>query len=93
MEIIGYCLYKSSRYEKAVMLYGPGSNGKGVFIKLIEALLGLDNTSHVSLQDLERDKFAPADLYSKLANTFADLKSAKLYTSGMFKTLVSGDTI
>ena len=75
------------------MLYGPGSNGKGVFIKLIEALLGLDNTSHVSLQDLERDKFAPADLYSKLANTFADLKSEKLYTSGMFKTLVSGDTI
>ncbi|HJT47205.1 MAG TPA: phage/plasmid primase, P4 family [Nitrososphaeraceae archaeon] len=93
MQVIGYCLYKSNKYEKAIMLCGPGSNGKGVFIKLIEALVGLDNTSHVPLQDLEKDKFAPADLYGKLVNTFADLKAEKLSTTGMFKTLVSGDTI
>ena len=39
MEIIGYLLYRAAIYEKAVMLYGNGDNGKGVFIKLIEALL------------------------------------------------------
>ncbi len=37
LQIIGYCLYRSSKYEKAIMLFGNGSNGKGVFIKLIEA--------------------------------------------------------
>jgi putative DNA primase/helicase len=93
MEIIGYCLYKNNKYEKAVMLVGPGSNGKGVFIKLIESFVGLDNTSHVPLQDLDKDKFAVADLYCKMVNTFADLKSEKLSSTGMFKTLVSGDTI
>jgi putative DNA primase/helicase len=93
LEIIGYCLYKNAKYEKAVMLFGPGSNGKGVFIKLIESFVGLENTSHVPLQDLDKDKFASADLYCKMVNTFADLKAEKLSTTGMFKTLVSGDTI
>jgi putative DNA primase/helicase len=92
MKIIGYCLYRNNKYEKAVMLYGPGSNGKGVFIKLIELFVGLENTSHVPLQDLDKDRFAAADLYCKMVNTFADLKAEKLTTTGMFKTLVSGDT-
>jgi P4 family phage/plasmid primase-like protien len=93
LQIIGYCLYRNNKYEKAVMLYGPGSNGKGVFIRLIESFVGLDNTSHVPLQDLDKDRYASADLYGKMVNTFADLKAEKLATTGMFKTLVSGDTI
>lgn len=83
MQVIGYCLYKSAEYEKAVMLVGPGLNGKGVFIKLIEALVGRDNCSHVTLQDLDNDRFAAANLYCKMVNTFADLKSEKLSATGM----------
>ena len=29
MQIIGYCLYRSCKYEKAILLLGKGSNGKG----------------------------------------------------------------
>jgi putative DNA primase/helicase len=93
MQIIGYCLYKTAEYEKATMLVGPGSNGKGVFLKVIEALVGLQNTSHVALQDLDHDRFAAAGLYCKMVNTFADLKQIKLSSSGNFKMLVSGDSI
>jgi P4 family phage/plasmid primase-like protien len=93
LQIFGYCLYKSAEYEKAVMLFGPGSNGKGVFIKLVEAFVGLENTSHASLQDLDKDRYASADLYCKMVNTFADLKADKLTSTGIFKTLVSGDSI
>jgi P4 family phage/plasmid primase-like protien len=93
MQIIGYCLYRNNIYEKAIMLPGPGANGKGVFIKLIESFVGLENTSHVPLQDLDKDRFAAADLYGKMVNTFADLKAEKLSSTGMFKTLVSGDTV
>ena len=93
MEIIGYLLYRTAIYEKAVMLYGNGDNGKGVFIKLIEAFVGSENCSHVPLQELDNDKFSSADLYGKLVNTFADLTSQKLLTTGNFKTLVSGDTV
>ena len=45
LEIIGYLLYRTAIYEKAVMLYGNGDNGKGVFIKVIEAFVGSENCS------------------------------------------------
>jgi P4 family phage/plasmid primase-like protien len=93
MQIIGYCLYKTAEYEKAVMLVGSGSNGKSVFLKIIEALVGSQNTSHIALQDLDKDRFAAAGLYCKMVNTFADLKQLKLTSSGNFKMLVSGDSI
>jgi putative DNA primase/helicase len=93
LEVIGYTLYRSAVYEKAVMLYGSGDNGKGVFIKLIEAFVGRENCSHVPLQELDNDKFSSADLFGKLVNTFADLKSQKLLATGYFKTLVSGDSV
>jgi P4 family phage/plasmid primase-like protien len=94
LEIIGYCIYKSVKYEKAIMLFGrSGDNGKGIFIKIIESFVGLENTSHVSLQDLGGDKFAAADLYGKMVNTFADIVTDKISRSGIFKMLVSGDTI
>jgi P4 family phage/plasmid primase-like protien len=93
MEIIGYILYRSAVYEKAIMFYGNGDNGKSIFIKLIEAFVGLQNCSHVPLQELDNDKFSSADLYGKLVNTFADLKSQKLMATGNFKTLVSGDSV
>jgi putative DNA primase/helicase len=93
MEIIGYLLYKTAVYEKAVMIYGNGDNGKSVFIKVVESFVGLENCSHVPLQDLDNDKFSSADLYGKLVNTFADLKSQKLLVTGNFKTLVSGDSV
>ncbi len=93
MEIIGYILYRSAVYEKAIMLYGNGDNGKSVFIKVIEAFVGSKNCSHVPLQELDNDKFSSADLYGKLVNTFADLKSQKLMATGNFKTLVSGDSV
>jgi P4 family phage/plasmid primase-like protien len=93
MQIIGYCLYNTAEYEKAVMLVGSGSNGKSVFLKIIEALVGSQNTSHISLQDLDKDRFAAAGLYCKMVNTFADLKQLKLTSSGNFKMLVSGDSI
>jgi P4 family phage/plasmid primase-like protien len=93
MQIFGYILLKSSKYEKAFMLFGSGNNGKSVFIKLIESFVGKQKTSHVALQDLDGDRFASADLYGKLVNVFADLNAVKLSSTGNFKTLVSGDSI
>jgi putative DNA primase/helicase len=75
------------------LLIGPGRNGKSVLIKLVEALVGHENASHASLQELLGDRFASADLYCKLVNDYADLEADKLINTGKFKTLVSGDSI
>ena len=84
---------RSSKFEKAFMLFGSGNNGKSVFIKLIESFVGRRNASHVTLQDLDGERFGPPDLYGKLVNVFADLKASKLSSTGNFKTFVSGDSM
>lgn len=90
-EWFGYCMIPSTRYEKALMLTGSGSNGKSKFIELFERFLGTDNLSNIALQDLEHNRFKLAQLYGKLANTFADIPAASLEKSSVFKTIVSGD--
>jgi P4 family phage/plasmid primase-like protien len=93
-QMFGYCLYKTWKYQKSFMLFGrAGSNGKGVIISLVEALLGNSNCSHRSLQDLDTNRFAIADLYGKYANTFGDLKSTKLSETGNFKVMAAGDAV
>lgn len=93
MQLFGYCFYRTSKYEKAVMCVGKGDNGKSTFLKLFEHFLGLRKISHASLQEINSDKYAIADLYGKHANICADLKSEKLLNTGVFKMLVSGDMI
>lgn len=91
VKILGYILLRSARYEKAFLLVGEGANGKSVFIKLIVAFVGKENSANVPLQELTEDKFASSNLYSKLVNVFADLKADRIKDTGYFKTLVSGD--
>ncbi len=91
LQLLGYCLYRTSKYQKALLCVGKLANGKSTFLSLFEHFLGKKNTSHVSLQDVMNNRFASAGLYGKLANISADLKNDKLTNSGPFKMLVSGD--
>lgn len=94
LEHIGHCLITdSSLFQKALMLAGPPNQGKSKLVGLIQALLGKQNVSNKTLQQLAEDKFSRAPLYGKLANVFADLESKKLSNISMFKVIVSGDVI
>jgi len=92
-EILGYCLVPSTRFEKAIMLTGPGGNGKSVFLAVLTALLGSNNVCHVALQDLEGLRFHVAELYGKLANLVADLDARALKSANKFKQIVTGDRL
>jgi putative DNA primase/helicase len=89
-EIAGYCLTTDCSQQKAFMLYGVGSNGKSVFLALLEALVGKENTSGESLQKLEFDKYRLAKLYGKRVNICGDLPDSKMQKSENFKKLTSG---
>lgn len=91
-ELMGYLLIPETVAEKAFILYGPGRTGKSTFLKLIEHILGKKNISNVALQDLFQ-QFKPSLLFGRLANIYADLPNKALQDTGIFKTLVSGDTI
>ena len=74
-EIIGWLLWPDYHIHKAIMLVGPGRNGKGTLLRLITAFMGRKSISNVTLQDLVSDTFAKSDLYGKLANIGGDLPS------------------
>jgi P4 family phage/plasmid primase-like protien len=92
-EMIGYCLVPHTKYEKAIMLYGTGANGKSTFLNMLSALIGKNNISNISLQDLENNRFKLAELENKLVNIYADLPGKALRTSNNFKAIVSGDSV
>jgi putative DNA primase/helicase len=94
LQLIGYCLLNDCRYQVSVILYGhEGANGKGTLLDLVTDFLRIDNCSHRSLQSIDNNRFAVADLFGKMANTYADLKSTKLSETGNYKMLVTGDWI
>lgn len=90
-EWFGYCLFPSTEYEKAIMKLGTGANGKSVLINLFECFIGEENICHHDLQDFDKNRFATASLFGKLANTSADLPASALKDTGIFKKLVTGD--
>jgi len=93
MEWAGYCLLNDTRFQKACLLYGSGSNGKSVLMRVIERVLGRENVTKISLQDLESNTFAAARLFGKKANIFFDLPKKSLIATSKFKMISSGDPL
>lgn len=94
IKMLGYCIYQSCEYQCAFLLWGDGDNGKSIILKVIQALVGLDNVSAVALHDLcDGDKFYPAQLFGKTVNIYADLPFQKIKNTSKFKASVAGDLI
>ena len=93
LEIIGYALVATNIYQRAVMLYGQAGTGKSRLLALIKALIGTDNISAQSLQDLTDNRFRSAELFGKLANICADLDARAISRTGVFKMLTGEDTV
>lgn len=92
-EIVAWTLWRPYDIHKAVMLWGHGRNGKGAFLRLLEAFLGIENVSHVSLPQLVGDRFAAVDLVGKAANIYGDLPAKDLSETDAFKNVTGQDTI
>ncbi|MDO8508196.1 MAG: phage/plasmid primase, P4 family [Nanoarchaeota archaeon] len=92
-EFYGYLLYKKVEFNRAVMLYGEGENGKSTKINVVKKFLGEKNVSNVPIQKLETNNFAVASLHGKLANLHSDLPKTALRETSRFKQITGGDSI
>lgn len=91
-EYFGYVLSNNAKnYEKALFMYGDGSNGKSTLINIIKALFGVENTSFVELSEMG-DMLKCALMDGKLLNISSDAKKNGLDTSA-FKKIVSGEVV
>ncbi len=58
LEMIGYSMTTSVKLQKAFILYGETArNGKSTLSNVIQALIGKDNVSNISLKDMARNAF------------------------------------
>ena len=92
-EIMGLLLIPYTRFRKFFVFLGQGANGKSTLIAVIVSMLDERNVSHQSLHQLVDNRFGLAELYGKLANTYADLESDDVKSSGLLKQIVSGDSL
>lgn len=91
-EFIAYCFTRHLKLEKCLFLYGTGANGKSVFFDIISALLGAENITSFSLNNLN-EEHNRALLNNKLLNYSSELGGKKAIDSDLFKKLVSGEAV
>lgn len=91
-EMIGACLLKHNRYQKAFMLYGNGSNGKSTVLNLIKSFIGSRNYSSIALEKVT-DRFNVAELENKYANIGDDIDNVAIKDTGTLKKLFAGNSI
>ena len=91
-EIIGYCLLRRNIFSKFFVCYGGGGTGKSTYLKLIEKLVGPQNTSYLSMQDLE-EKYLPSELFSKLVNIGDDISTRAIKDTPMLKKATTGEML
>ena len=92
MQFFGLTLTRDTRFQKFLILNGCGGTGKSTLIRLIESIVGDENTTHTSLTELS-ERFATYALKGKLLNTCADLETSALNETAVIKKLVGEDTI
>jgi P4 family phage/plasmid primase-like protien len=92
-EWAGFHLWRGYPVAVAALFVGDGANGKSTLIGLFRAFLGPKNIAAVPLQAFERNTFAKATLFGKMANMYPDLSDEALRQVGVFKALTGGDTI
>ena len=91
-EMIGYCLLRRNELGKSFILTGQGSNGKSTLLDMMKELVGPENISSVSLNELGQ-RFKTAELYGKMANICDDISNAYIEDNSLFKKLVTGETV
>lgn len=91
-EMVGYTMYRRNELGKAFILTGEKSNGKSTFLKMIKHMLGRINYSSLDLNELG-ERFKTAELNGKLANIGDDIDNEYIKDVGVFKKLVTGDTL
>lgn len=81
-----------SDLQKAIYLVGAGGNGKGSFLRLLEMLVGHQNTHSTTLHDLCENTFELANIYKKRLIICPD-EDKRIGGLSRFKSITGGDSI
>lgn len=92
LKYMAYCLTLNYGLKTFIILCGQSNTGKSVLLRFIESLIGKQNTSALSMHELNM-RFYPAQLYNKLLNACGDNNSMPLSSIDNLKKITGGDEI
>lgn len=92
-EVASTMLDPSRTPSKAIFCFGPTRSGKSTFIRILQAVAGLENRSAVTLHQICGDRFAAANVFGKILNASSDLSAAEVTDLSIFKMMTGEDAI
>jgi len=93
VEFMGYCLIHHHRIHNFIVLIGKGENGKDRFCGALITMLGSENVSGMTLQQLAHDRFMAVGLRDKLANICPDIPPVPIKITSIIKSLTGESSI
>lgn len=91
-EYIGYCMTRDTCFQKFLIIKGTGGTGKSSIITVIQHIVGMDNVSGISMQDMSQ-RFYPSQLRGKLLNACADISADSLNSVDVIKKATGEDVL
>lgn len=91
-EFSGLCLTRDTRQQKFLILNGEAGSGKSTLIRMIDKMIGVDNISNISLNQLTQ-RFQAFGLMGKLLNSCADLEIDALSDVSTLKKVLGEDSL
>lgn len=92
-EFIGASLVgEATRYQKCIVVYGPGNNGKSALLEILAAVFPPGSVASLPPQDWNQ-RFRTASLLGKLVNIVNEIPEREIVASAVFKSIVSGEPL
>lgn len=91
-EFWALCMNVDVSFQKMLYIVGPGSAGKSLALNYIDYIVGRENVSHISPQNLSH-RFQSVFLMQKLLNSVSDISSKPIRESSVIKQLSGEDAI
>ena len=92
-QFIGHAIHGGYPATGMLFITGEGGGGKSVFLDSVRQLVGSDNTSSKSLQEIEENKFRLQRVLNSKLNIDDDLQGTKLDTVERVKKMSAGGTL
>ena len=89
-EFLGYCLIPSNKAQKMLVIVGKGGEGKSRIGLVMQEILG-DSMNTTSIQKVETNRFARADLEFKLLMVDDDMVMKALPQTSNIKIIVTNE--
>jgi putative DNA primase/helicase len=92
-QMMGLFLVPDTDFHSFWILVGPGANGKSKVCEVLSALLGEENVSNVSLDQMS-EKHTSITMLGKLANIASEIETDEIRTGErIIKAITGGDPI